>query len=478
MQPETSETNEIRSFGPYDSDIHNAEKAEENIVPASREEISSSVETQTPEQRNTTREEAVRKVAEIPNKNEAVYSMVKDAAEKNKSVEDVINMLTGYSARILSESLPPEKCRIVYKSAQIGAFPSTDMSATEYFELKYGIPTRKDLALLADFFDMEAPKLNPETEGRGILTHEQIQQTKKDVLHVLSNYKQILDEWKNENNATKFGVQREQLIRWYIEHEQHKPEGPAGKIQNMVIDEAFRYISYSDKEIEKSLLTNFHDPVSLETIIPTSFLLDEKDSVVGAVVMTAYSKYEMKALIDVLERVYNLTGREEDTLDFHDKVTRLDSYDLRGLQVNIPKDYEDGRVAGMRLGPNITGVRNLIQIVNHPETERFRYDTINPKTAEVTSIRDPLVIYRLPDDIPDEDVEKLGSLATKLGYGNLIIQKVPFSRDDVKQLAFALFKNTFPLESTEETCELRKRNGQMFSELGDPATWELKRNKQ
>jgi|GEM_PF-6764075 len=470
----SDETSQNRLYSPYDSEVYRAEKAEQNIMPTSPNEISHPLEIQTTEQRNLSRREAVRKVAELPNVSEEVYSIVKEAVEKNKSREDIINMLIGYSARILSQGLSVDKCRTIYKSTEIGVLPHTCIPTPEYLDIKYNVPQRKDLVLLAHFFDMEAPKLNPKKGSPNHLEEEQIQQTKNDVLYVLSNYKQVLSDWVKENRIQEPKVQREQLIRWYIGHKHHKPEGAASKTQNVMINEAFRYISYNEKEVEKSILTNFHDPVYMETSIPPTLLIDKNDTVVGAIEITAYSKNEVKALADVLEKITDLTYKREDPIEDHDRMMLLDSYDLRGLQVNIPKDYKDKNVAGMRLGLNISGIRNFIQIVNHPKSDRFRYDLIDPHTGEVKSLREAPVFWRLPDDIPDEEIDKLGRLATKLGYSNLIIQKLPFTREDIKILGHALFFKTFKMEKTAKTDALRNKNTQtkdMFSQLINRDNW-------
>lgn len=142
-----------------------------------------------------------------------------------------------------------------------------------------------------------------------------------------------------------------------------------------------------------------------ETAMPDSFVMNSDDEFVGVVETKAYTPEEFSLYV----RKAKEKGYLEVDVDYDEY------YEATGVDA---EHYGES----MRLGFDIDGQQRMLDILR---------DAINEKEPlENTGI----VLLRVPSDIVDDDIEELEQLSRRYGYGNLAVQKLPFTSDELDEL--------------------------------------------
>lgn len=467
-----------RIFTPEDSDAHVERQLNENEA----DYVAPKQESRhTPAENDNIRREAVRHALNPESQSEGigvtnVLALIESEALKNKSPKEIIRNVAGYANEILTQTLKYEDCETLYKGPASIVPKGEIKTAYELMQNQTGY-SRKDIALINDFINKY------ETDE---LTKNELESLKNDVINVYANRNQIQDLWRQENRNSKFQAPGGSgLVRWYINHEGRILDSKKTKAQNKIIDSALKYISHPDRDKEpekyvKSLIEYEGDPPYISTILPDSLIIGSSGKLEGAVEVKAYLPEEVKALVKTLEEVEKLESQRElpGSKEEGVRLSKLSKYNRQGLSVTISSE-EFSSMGGMRLGADIDGIRKFITISNSPDTSQsLKYDMVDSVTGEVhqEEFEHP-VILRLPRDVADEDIKKLGGLSEKFGYKNVIIQKIPFGSNDINMLAYTYFSK-MGLENERKTREesqvaqrLKDRFPGLIETLKDDKLW-------
>jgi hypothetical protein len=347
-----------------------------------------------------------------------------------------VNNIRGFSGEILSKSLDLEFCKTSYVTPKFEQNLSNAkvMDPQEYFGTDES--ARKDILLVEYYFKQH---MTGEAGGYPSLSKEEYEKTGLYITEALTHYQDLLTEWKKENKGWPGSST---LIRWYIDKmEPYDDQGKNKKKErNRLIDDALQFKSHTPKQIAKTHLPDGEEKTPLmyeETALPDQFIVKD-GKIAGAVEVKAYTPEEFRIWVGQLEA--NLeTEQKLDTLT--DSIIKTGRLGRNSLQTYIypgeelPKDVT--ATEGMRLGVNIDGIRKLVQIANN---EPFVIDKVDPETAEVTQEdynKEYPVVIRVPSDINEADIERMGRVIERLGYANVALQKLPFSVKDLHELGYA-----------------------------------------
>jgi hypothetical protein len=379
-----------------------------------------------------------------PDNPDKIKPRLKSAMKKPEDVsftiqqqaELTVNNIRGLCGEILSKGLGLEDCETPYVSpgSELDLTNTEVKDVQEFFGSQEG--ARKDILLIKYFFDQ---KMVGEAGGYKQLTDEEYSSTGERIVEALSNYHDVRSMWKEYNPKRKGFPPNNELVRWYVNAMEHtNPDAKKkSKDKNRLIDDAMQFKGHTPKQIVKKHLPDNEEKPSVlyeETTLPDQFITKD-GNIVGSVEVKAYTPREFKEWIDQLETdLETESGRDSLT----DSILNIGKLGRNGLQTYITP--ENGMpettttVGGMRLGFNVDAIRKLIRVANK---EPDMIDRVDPKTAEVTqeeNNKEYPVILRVPSDIPDEDIHRLGNIIEKLEYRNIVVQKLPFSVTELHQL--------------------------------------------
>jgi len=141
-----------------------------------------------------------------------------------------------------------------------------------------------------------------------------------------------------------------------------------------------------------------------KTTMPDGFIVSQEGTLVGVVEVKAYSPKEFQLYVE--------EARKQGRL----------SLDIDQKTYNEYLETESTQYGGkIRLGLDIDGEQKMLDILRGA-------DSLDP--LEV----DGLVVLRVPNDVNRDDIEGFQLHCQKLGYHNVVVQRLPLSFDELNQL--------------------------------------------
>jgi hypothetical protein len=139
----------------------------------------------------------------------------------------------------------------------------------------------------------------------------------------------------------------------------------------------------------------------------------------------AYTPEEVEAWIQALEIKMNISSAMKHRPE---PIVYKDAYGLK-VEVEVPA----GSKRTMGLGFDPDSHQDFLRLIAGPGIKKAEYGVAELKRDEV---KYP-VILRLLDDIPDDQILRLGRVIKVLGY-NVIIQKIPFTAEELDRISTKL----------------------------------------
>ncbi len=228
---------------------------------------------------------------------------------------------------------------------------------------------------------------------------------------------EIVSDFKESRRGKPY-LPKEQygeLLRFYIKTTRKKLSDALSKINEDLLED------YKSPPRNAPLgYDTFVGEMFRNTVIPDAFIIKkgEKTDLVGLVEVKAYTPDELATLIDKIKKN---EGSQESGTRF--KVT--------GTAYEFGKIFPGAEKVKFNMGFDINkevGFVDFIRGVSKGESNRYEQN---------------IVVLRFPKDIPNNLLSQFGQLIVDYGYPNVVIQKLPFSNQDLIDISRRIVNDTF-----------------------------------